>query len=91
MECTVKSNDNVATFIKELVVELPKGEILDFQSGGYIQIDIPKYEVDFKNFDIDKEYHEDWDKFKIWDFKLKNDQEEYSERTLWQTIQQKVI
>ena len=74
-ECTVKSNDNVATFIKELVVELPKGEILDFQSGGYIQIDIPKYEVDFKNFDIDKEYHEDWDKFKIWDFKLKNDQE----------------
>ena len=74
-ECTVKSNDNVATFIKELVVELPKGEILDFQSGGYIQIDIPKYEVDFKNFDIDKEYHEDWDKFKIWDFKFKNDQE----------------
>ena len=74
-ECTVKSNDNVATFIKELVVELPKGEILDFQSGGYIQIDIPKYEVDFKNFDIDKEYHEDWDKFQIWDFKLKNDQE----------------
>ena len=65
----------MATFIKELVVELPKGEILDFQSGGYIQIDIPKYEVDFKNFDIDKEYHEDWDKFKIWDFKLKNDQE----------------
>ena len=74
-ECTVKSNDNVATFIKELIVELPEGENLNFQSGGYIQIDIPKYEVDFKNFDIDKEYHEDWDKYKIWDFKLKNDQE----------------
>ena len=74
-ECTVKSNDNVATFIKELVVELPEGENLNFQSGGYIQIDIPKYEVDFKDFDIEKQYHEDWDKFNIWDFKLKNDQE----------------
>ena len=74
-DCTVRSNDNVATFIKELVVELPKGEILDFKSGGYIQIDIPKYEVDFKNFDIHKEYHEDWDKYKIWDFKMKNEEE----------------
>jgi len=74
-ECTVRSNDNVATFIKELIVELPEGEILDFQSGGYIQIDIPKYEVDFNNFDIHKEYHEDWDKFKIWDFKMKNEEE----------------
>ena len=74
-ECTVKSNDNVATFIKELIVELPEGENLNFQSGGYIQIDIPKYDVDFKDFDIEKQYHEDWDKFNIWDFKLKNDQE----------------
>jgi len=74
-ECTVKSNDNVATFIKELIVELPEGQNLDFQSGGYIQIDIPKYEVDFNNFDIHKEYHEDWDKFKIWDFKMKNEEE----------------
>ena len=74
-ECTVKSNDNVATFIKELIVELPEGENLNFQSGGYIQIDIPKYDVDFKDFDIEKEYHEDWDKYKIWDFKVKNDQE----------------
>ena len=74
-ECTVRSNDNVATFIKELIVELPKGETLDFKSGGYIQIDIPKYEVDFKNFDIHKEYHEDWDKYKIWDFKMKNEEE----------------
>ena len=74
-ECTVKSNDNVATFIKELIVELPEGENLDFQSGGYIQIDIPKYEVDFNNYDIHKEYHEDWDKYKIWDFKMKNEEE----------------
>ncbi len=74
-DCTVRSNDNVATFIKELIVELPEGEILDFKSGGYIQIDIPKYEVDFKNFDIHEEYHEDWDKYKIWDFKMKNQEE----------------
>jgi Na+-transporting NADH:ubiquinone oxidoreductase subunit F len=74
-ECKVISNENVATFIKEFVVELPKGENLNFKSGGYIQIDIPKYEVDFNNFDIEKEYHEDWDKFNIWDFKLKNEQE----------------
>ena len=74
-ECTVRSNDNVATFIKELILDLPKGENLKFKSGGYIQIDIPKYEVDFNNFDIDKEYHEDWDKYKIWNFKMKNKEE----------------
>ena len=50
-ECTVKSNNNVATFIKELVLELPKGEILDFESGGYIQIDIPKYEFKYSKDD----------------------------------------
>ena len=74
-ECSVRSNDNVATFIKELVLELPEGENLNFKSGGYIQIDIPKYQVDFSNFDIEKQYHEDWDKFKIWDFKMKNEEE----------------
>jgi Na+-transporting NADH:ubiquinone oxidoreductase subunit F len=74
-ECSVRSNDNVATFIKELVLELPEGENLNFKSGGYIQIDIPKYQVDFSNFDIEKQYHEDWDKFKIWDFKINNEEE----------------
>ena len=72
-DCTVRSNDNVATFIKELVLELPKGEILNFQSGGYIQIDIPNYELKYSEFDIEKEYHEDWDKFKMWDLIAKND------------------
>ena len=71
-ECTVRSNDNVATFIKELVLELPKGEILDFESGGYIQIDIPEYELKYSEFDIEKEYREDWDKFKMWDLVAKN-------------------
>ena len=72
-ECTVRSNDNVATFIKEFVVELPKGEILDFQSGGYIQIDVPKYKgLKFSDFDIGEEYREDWDKFKLWDLVADN-------------------
>tara|TARA_B100001250_G_scaffold161511_1_gene138750 strand:- start:397 stop:1629 length:1233 start_codon:yes stop_codon:yes gene_type:complete len=75
-QCTVKSNNNVATFIKELVLELPKGEILDFKSGGYIQIDIPKYEFKYSEFDVEDEYREDWDKFKMWDLLAKNDNPE---------------
>lgn len=68
-ECTVRSNDNVATFIKELVLELPAGEHVNFRAGGYIQIEAPAYNIDFKNFDIADEYREDWDKFKIFDYK----------------------
>lgn len=71
-ECTVVSNHNVATFIKEFVVKLPEGETLDFRSGGYIQIDVPPITVDFKDMDIEKEYHEDWDKFNMWDLQMKN-------------------
>ncbi len=72
-ECTVISNKNVATFIKEFVVKLPEGEILDFKSGGYIQIDVPTCEVDFgKDIEVDEEYRGDWDKFKMWDLKMKN-------------------
>ncbi len=65
--CAVRSNHNVATFIKELVLELPDGETLDFQAGGYIQIECPAHKVQYKNFDIDEEYREDWDRFKLWD------------------------
>lgn len=71
-ECEVVSNDNVATFIKEFVVRLPEGEELDFQSGGYIQIDVPKLDVDFRTMDVQPEYREDWDKLKMWDLKMKN-------------------
>ena len=75
-DCTVRSNKNVATFIKELVLELPKGENLNFTAGGYIQIDIPEYhDLNFKNFNVEKEYHEDWDKFKIWDVTANNDED----------------
>lgn len=74
-ETEVVSNHNVATFIKEFVVKLPEGEHLKFKSGGYIQIDIPPCEVDFsKDIDVEKEYHEDWDALKIWDLKMKNDE-----------------
>lgn len=71
-ECEVVSNRNVATFIKEFVVRLPEGEVLDFQSGGYIQIDVPKCEVDFKDIIVEDKFREDWDKLKIWDLKMKN-------------------
>ncbi len=63
LECEVISNKNVATFIKEFIVKLPEGEHLEFKSGEYIQIDIPKYEVDFKDIDVAPEYRGDWDKY----------------------------
>jgi Na+-transporting NADH:ubiquinone oxidoreductase subunit F len=66
--CKVRSNDNVATFIKELVLELPEGEDVNFRAGGYIQIEAPAYSLSYKEFDVDEEYHPDWDRFKIWDF-----------------------
>ena len=72
-ECEVVSNDNVATFIKEFVVKLPEGETLDFQPGGFIQIEVPPFECDFKDFEgIDERFHPDWDRFNVWDFKLVN-------------------
>ena len=68
-ECTVRSNHNVATFIKELVLDLPEGENVDFRAGGYIQIDVPPHEAEYKNFDIEEEYHGDWDKYDVWRYK----------------------
>lgn len=74
-ECTVRSNDNVATFIKELVLELPEGEDVAFKAGGYIQIEAPPHVVQYKDFDIGEEYHEDWDKYNIWQYTSKVDEE----------------
>lgn len=71
-ECEVVSNQNVATFIKEFVVKLPEGEILEFKSGGYIQIDVPKVEVEFKTMDVQPEFREEWEKFGMFDLKMKN-------------------
>lgn len=74
-ECEVVSNRNVATFIKEFVVKLPAGERLDFMSGGYIQIDVPATEVNYKtDIFVEPEFREDWDKFKMWDLKMKNNE-----------------
>ncbi|WP_372641700.1 NADH:ubiquinone reductase (Na(+)-transporting) subunit F [Ancylomarina sp.] len=76
-ECEVVSNGNVATFIKEFVVRLPEGEILDFKSGGYIQIDVPKIDVDFKDMIIEDEYRGEWEQFKMFDLKMKNPEPTY--------------
>ena len=74
-ECEVVSNNNVATFIKEFVVKLPEGEHLNFISGGYIQIDIPKYDLKFTDFAIEEQFRGDWGKFKMWDLACTNEEE----------------
>ncbi|MEM9939388.1 MAG: NADH:ubiquinone reductase (Na(+)-transporting) subunit F [Pseudomonadota bacterium] len=67
-ECEVVSNDNVATFIKALVLKLPEGEDVNFRAGGYIQIAAPTHTVSYKDFDVAEEYREDWDKFDLWQY-----------------------
>ncbi len=76
-ECEVVSNRNVATFIKEFVVKLPDGEALDFEPGGYIQIDVPRYEVSYRDFVIEDEFKGDWDKYNMWDLRGKNSDETF--------------
>ena len=76
-ECTVVSNRNVATFIKEFVVKLPEGEHLDFLSGGYIQIDVPKCDVKYSNIEVDEEYHKDWEKFHMFDLVMHNPEPQF--------------
>ena len=66
-ECTVRSNNNVATFIKELVVELPAGEAINFRAGGYIQIECPEYSLDFKDIEIPDQFRDDWEKFRLFE------------------------
>ncbi len=82
-ECEVVSNDNVASFIKEFVVRLPDEEHLEFEAGGYIQIDVPETVIDFKDMDISAhpEHHKEantfqneWDKFGLWDLKMVNEE-----------------
>jgi Na+-transporting NADH:ubiquinone oxidoreductase subunit F len=74
-ECTVVSNHNVASFIKEFTVKLPEGEVMNFQPGSYSQILIPKYDMSYKNIDIDHRFRDEWDKFKMWGLACKNDEE----------------
>ncbi len=70
--CRVRSNDNVATFIKNLVLDLPPGESVDFRAGGYIQIEIPPHDISFKDFEVAEEYREDWDRFNLWSLRSTN-------------------
>ncbi|MDR0430692.1 MAG: NADH:ubiquinone reductase (Na(+)-transporting) subunit F [Tannerellaceae bacterium] len=74
-ECTVVSNHNVASFIKEFTVKLPEGEVMDFLPGSYAQIKIPKYNLKFTEFDVDERFRPEWDKFKMWELACKNDEE----------------
>jgi len=72
--CRVRSNHNVATFIKELVMELPEGEELDFRAGGYIVIEAPPQEVAYKDFDIEPQFKPDWDRYNLWRYRSSSDQ-----------------
>jgi Na+-transporting NADH:ubiquinone oxidoreductase subunit F len=74
-ECTVRSNRNVATFIKELILELPPGEEVDFRAGGYIQIEAPPHVVHYRDFNIEDEYRPDWDRWDMWKYVSRVDQE----------------
>ena len=65
-ECAVLSNRNVASFIKELVLEMPEGETLDFRAGGYVQLECPPHSLDFTDFDIDHEFRDEWDRYRLW-------------------------
>ena len=68
-ECRVRSNESRSTFIKELVLELPEGEVLDFRAGGYIQIDAPPHVAEYKTMQIDEQFRDDWDEFNIWQYR----------------------
>ena len=74
-ECEVVSNRNVSTFIKEFVVKLPEGEVMNFQSGSYAQITIPPYDIKYADYDIDEKFRGDWDHFDMWSLTCKNDTE----------------
>jgi len=67
--CKVISNNNVATFIKELVIGLPEGDTVNFKAGGYIQIEVPPHTLEYQNFDIDERFLADWTKFKMFQYK----------------------
>lgn len=73
-ECEVISNHNVATFIKELVLKIPEGEVVDFRAGGYVQLEIPPHEVHYKDFEIEERFRDDWEKFGLFNLSSKCDE-----------------
>jgi Na+-transporting NADH:ubiquinone oxidoreductase subunit F len=76
-ECEVLSNRNVASFIKEFVVKLPPGETLHFKSGGYVQIDVPPFEMAFKDIFVEEQFRDEWEKYKMWDLNIKTSSETF--------------
>merc|ERR1711991_377343 len=74
-ECEVISNDNKATFIKELKLQIPDGESVPFRAGGYIQIEAPAHHIKYSDFDVPEEYREDWDKFNLFRYESKVDED----------------
>jgi len=76
--CTVKSNRNVATFIKELDLDIDEGRVLDFKAGQYVQLYVPPYEgLDFHSFHIEEDYRDEWDRYDLWKYTAHNDEECY--------------
>jgi len=73
-ECKVISNHNVATFIKELILELPAGEVVNFRAGGFVQLECPPHDLSYADFDIEPEYRGDWEKFGFFDLHSKSDE-----------------
>ena len=73
-ECTVESNPNVATFIKELTLKLPEGEVVDFRAGGYVQIEAPAHHIKYSDFEVGDEYKGDWERFGFFDVESKVDE-----------------
>lgn len=73
-ECTVESNPNVATFIKELTLKLPEGENVDFRAGGYVQLECPPHHVKYSDFEIEEEYRADWERFGFFNMESKVDE-----------------
>ena len=63
------SNHNVATFIKELILKLPEGQEVDFRAGGFVQMEIPPYEMDYKTIEVEQQFRADWDRFDVWQYK----------------------
>lgn len=73
-ECTVRSNHNVATFIKELLLELPAGEDVHFRAGGFIQIEAPTHVLEYKEFDVEADFRDEWDRFNLWQYRSQVDE-----------------
>jgi Na+-transporting NADH:ubiquinone oxidoreductase subunit F len=80
-ECTVRSNDSVATFIKQLVLELPEGEDLQFRAGGYIQIECPPHQLKYSDFDIAERFRDDWDRYKLWNIESNVTEPRHAQRS----------